>query len=69
MVYLEIQRGKNGMSGHEFFKELGKTASCTVCIANTSSHKHVDNVPEVVVANSWFGSVKASKSLAQQVFG
>ena len=68
MMFLEIQRGRNGMDRHDFFKELGATASCTVRVAKGSSHKSIDNVPEIVVADSWFGSVKAAKSLAQNGF-
>ena len=68
MMFLELQRGKNGMTNHKYFKDLGATASCTVRIAEGTSHKNVDNVQEVVLGDSWFGSVKAAVGLAQEGF-
>ena len=68
MMFLELQRGKHGMTGHKYFKDIGATASCTVRVAEGSSHKHVDNIQEVVLGDSWFGSVKAAVGLAQEGF-
>ena len=68
MMFLELQRGKHGMTGHKHFKDLGATASCTVRVAEGSSHKYVDHIQEVVLGDSWFGSVKAAVGLAQEGF-
>ena len=68
MMFLEIQRGKGEMTGHKYFRDIGATASCTLRIAEGVSHKHIDCLQEVVLGDSWFGSVKAAGALANEGF-
>ena len=68
MMFLETQRGKGGMTGHKYFKEYGATASCTLRIAEGMSHKHIDGLQEMVLGDSWFGSVRAAGALAREGF-
>ena len=68
MMFLELKRGENGMNGHKYFKELGAIASATAPLAEGTTHKDVDQVPEVKVGDFSFGSVKSAVALAQHGF-
>ena len=69
MTYLEIQRGKEDMRERsEFFSEIGATASCGLRAAKACSHKTGMESEELVIGDSWFGSVKAAVAQAQAGF-
>ena len=60
------------MNGHKHFEKLGATASCGLRLAEGGSHKDADSptddVKEIVLGDSWFGSVKAAVAQAQAGF-
>ena len=69
LSFLEIQRGKGQMNNHKHFREIGATASCALRLAEGGSHKKPsDKVVEIVLGDSWFGSVKAAVAHAQGGF-
>ena len=72
LSFLEIQRGKGQMNGHKYFDKIGATASCALRAAEGGSHKEADktsdHVREIVLADSWFGSVTAAVAIAQAGF-
>jgi Transposase IS4 len=65
MIHLELQRGAEGMAHSKYQSEIGATAACTLRLSETVA------VPsDRVVADSWFGSVRACSKLAQRgMFG
>ena len=68
MTFLEIQRGKDDMKKSEYFSEIGATASCGLRAAKACSHKTGEGPEELVLGDSWFGSVKAAVAQAQAGF-
>ena len=68
MTFLEIQRGKDDMKKSEYFSELGTTVSCGLRAANACSHKTGERPEELVLGDSWFGSVKAAVAMAHEGF-
>lgn len=59
MLWLEIQRGKSGMSEHEFVSELGPQAACSARLAKASLHLQ-GGAGRLCLGDSWFGSVKTA---------
>jgi hypothetical protein len=65
---MELCEGKEGMLNKPFHVLLGGTAACTVRLAQATSQSYVDNRTELVMGDSWFGSVKSvisTKKLCQ----
>lgn len=73
-LFLEIQRGKQAMKQLPFFGEVGSTAACTLRLivgathcgnANGNRRRVNDEIEprQLVVADSWFGSVRVAESL------
>ena len=74
MLFLEVQRGKEGMKGSKYFSEHGATMSCTVRLLEGSSYsgqfekervtaKNVGR-KEIIVGDSWFSSVQVAEEIA-----
>ena len=53
MSFIEIQKGKGEMNSCEYHKEIGATASCGLRLAKGASRSDLDQVPEVVMGDSW----------------
>ena len=68
MTYMEIQQGKELMKGTTYFSELGATASCLLRVAEGVTHKRGTQPEEIVLGDSWFGSVKAAVAQSQAGF-
>ena len=68
MTHLEIQKGKEGMKGSEHFKELGATASCSLRAAKAVTRRKGTRPEELIIGNSWFGSVKAAVAQSKAGF-
>ena len=58
MTYMEIQRGKSGMSTQPYHKDLGATAACTIR-AGEATNVHQE-ARTILMGDAWFGSVKAA---------
>ena len=60
------------MNKHKYYGSLGATGSCSLRLAEGGSHMQVDNpqdnVKEIVLGDSWFGSVRAAVAHAQKGF-
>ena len=60
------------MSKYKHYDSLGATGSCALRLVEGGSHMQVDksqdNVKEIVLGDSWFGSVKAAVAHAQKGF-
>ena len=66
MTYLEIQMGKDYMKNQKHFEKLGATASCTLRAAENLTRRFEGDMPEeLLIGDSWFGSVKAAVSQVQ----
>ena len=72
MLHLEIQRGKEEMKKLPYHKELGATAACTVRLAQgitTCTSSDTSSTPRgIILADLWFGSVRASLALLEAGF-
>ena len=68
MTYLELQSGRELMKESRYFSHLGATASCTLRIAEGVTDKTADKPSEIVLGDSWFGSVKAASALSEAGF-
>ena len=65
MTFMEIQRGKAGMSQMRLQRELGATAACTIRCTE-GSHQGSEHLHVTVKGDAWFGSVKCAVGLAQR---
>ena len=74
MLFLEIQRKKDEMKKLRHHEELGATAACTLRIAEgVTQNKPNEMGPtgrakEIIIGDSWFGSVKAAVALRRAGF-
>ena len=69
MTFLEVQMGKDYMKDTEHFEELGATASCSLRASTAVTQRKEDEAPvELVLGDSWFGSVKAAVAQAKAGF-
>jgi hypothetical protein len=74
MLFLEVQRGKEGMRQEKYYKEHGTTMSCTIrLVEGTSYHGQLEeermrakNIKrkEITVGDSWFASVNVAEEMA-----
>jgi len=65
LLYLELQRGKAGMSTTQYQQELGATAACTLRLAEGCIHPE-ENRCHTIKGDAWFGSVKAAAALGRK---
>ena len=65
MIFMEIQRGKDGMKEIKYNREFGATAGCTIRLAERSSQE-LYSTKDIVVGDAWFGSVIAAGQLAAE---
>ena len=63
MLFLEIQRGKDGMKNQRLNNILGATAGCTVRMFEGSIGTQDANVGHGIKGDAWFGSVRAAAAL------
>ena len=68
MTYLEIQMGKHHMKKAKYFTELGATAFCGLRASEYLTCKSGQDPEELVLGDSWFGSVKVSVAQSQAGF-
>ena len=61
-TYLEVQQGKEYMKTTQYHQELGATAACTLRAAEAVSINNKKGLKpeEIIIGDSWFGSVKAA---------
>ena len=60
-LYLEIQRGKEGMQSHKYTDEMKKTAACSMRMAeatkNSTTNDERHGRHDIYLGDSWFASV------------
>jgi hypothetical protein len=65
-LYLEIQRGKKGMSDTAFTDELQATSACCVQMGQGTKRSEEDGVVETYLGDSWFASVDTCIAMYQR---
>jgi hypothetical protein len=65
-LYLEIQRGKKGMSDAAFTDELQATLACCVRMGQGTKRSEEDGVVETYLGDSWFASVDTCIAMYQK---
>ena len=69
MTFLEVQPGKDTIRKSAYFSELGATAPCALRISKAITRCQEGKLPqELVLADSWFRSVKAAVAQAKAGF-
>jgi hypothetical protein len=66
MTHLEICRGKNEKRIPRYKNEMGATAACTCRIAESVCQTHYDGTREIIMGDSWFGSVKTATEISKR---
>lgn len=69
MIYMELQQGKELMKKSEHFSEIGAMASCVLRAAEYLTRKKGRSSKELIVGDSWFGSVKAAVAAKKSRIG
>ena len=65
---LEVETGKDFMRKSKYLSELGATASCALRASELCTCRRGGSPEELVIGDSWFGSVKASVAQANAGF-
>ena len=68
MMFLEIQMGKDLMRHTKYQQELGATAACGLRLSEGVTRRTGSDPVELVLGDSWFGSVKASVAQSKAGF-
>ena len=74
LLFLEVQRGKEGMRESKYFELFGATMSCTLRLVEGSSYSgqcikersdaRRDKRSEMTIGDSWFASVQVAEEMA-----